>query len=105
MLQLFQIVIGILAVFVALGLGCAAWIGLRRDTRTPDPFSSAFGDVPSTGFTFDQLAAIAPSRPTGDTLNRHLDFPTSAGATQRKATGVRPTPSVAFARRIFPETL
>ncbi len=97
----------ITAVFIALGFACAVLlasrdarrIGSRSASPRPDPFSAAFGDVPCTGFTFEQLDLLGPYRPTGDVLNRHLDFSRPASAPRRPATGGRSMPFGAFARR------
>ena len=91
MLQFLSIVISIFAVFTALGLFSAVWIGRRRlgQPVPADPFSSAFGDVPYTGFTTRQLSILAPGLRSTDPLRRSLDFSASAGALQRNATGGR----------------
>lgn len=99
LLEAIRIAIAVLTVFTALGLACAVWIALRMRHPQGDPFASPFGEVPSTGFTAEELEAVAPSRLTGDVLNRSLDLPVSAGVPQRTATGGRSMPFGAFARR------
>ncbi|WP_296741372.1 hypothetical protein [Mesorhizobium sp.] len=42
------LVIVIMAAFTALGVACAAWIGLRGHPQ-PDPYARPFGDQPYRG--------------------------------------------------------
>lgn len=65
-----KILISIALVFAALSLGCAVWIGRRRDSPA-DPFAQPFGEMP--GFTDDELRRIAPVPRTSDPQRRSFE--------------------------------
>lgn len=96
-----KIILCIVSLFAALCLACAVCIGRRAPLRErhfgvaprtvkrassapADPFSEAFGDVASTGFTTEQLRQVAPSVVTTDPLRRSFIKP-SAGFALRSA--------------------
>lgn len=88
-----KVLILVVLIFIALCIACAIFLALR-DVRKgprmfasprPDPYSSAFGDVPYTGFTARQLGDVAPLSGRRDPLNRTLDFSPSAKSVGRDA--------------------
>ncbi len=116
-----KIILCIVSLFAALCLACAVCIGRRASSRErhfgvasrtvkrassapADPYSEAFGDVASTGFTTGQLRRIAPPVVTTDPLRRSFIKP-SAGLALRSvdAGSDGDSPSDPAAARTFNE--
>ena len=96
-----KIIIAMASMFVALGVACAMWIGLRRQhPPQPDPLDPPLGEV--MGFSQEQLEHFAKRSRLSmrrDPCNRSLDFSFPPETPQRTATGGRSMPFGAFARR------